>query len=185
MSAGAMVALTISIDSWFWGEVCWPEIDVLRFNTVQNRSSAWGVLPWHWYFTYAVPRTFTTLVPLLVTGLRGMVRPKTKQLAVIAFLYIGLYSFLPHKELRFLFPVLPVLTIIAAVGGNCWYIRATTKRGLKTVTFTIAVIAAISLGLSVASVGISSTNYPGAEAVKFLRMPEVMPGPVHISVYPA
>ena len=34
----------------------WPEGVVLFFNTVANRSSEWGVLSWHWYFSNALPK---------------------------------------------------------------------------------------------------------------------------------
>ncbi len=34
----------------------WPEGVVLFFNTVENRSSEWGVMAWHWYFTNALPK---------------------------------------------------------------------------------------------------------------------------------
>eukprot|EP01084_Bolivina_argentea_P089486 161468_1 len=48
------IALSLCIDSWFWNgyqSPKWPEFQVLLYNTLQNRSSNWGVSPWHEYFT--------------------------------------------------------------------------------------------------------------------------------------
>jgi len=53
------LALTLTIDSYFWNQrLMWPELRVLLFNTVQNRSHEWGVSPWHWYFTSSLPKSF-------------------------------------------------------------------------------------------------------------------------------
>ena len=34
----------------------WPEGVVLFFNTVENKSSQWGVMSTHWYFSNALPK---------------------------------------------------------------------------------------------------------------------------------
>lgn len=48
-----------------------PELQVLLYNTVENRSSDWGESEWHWYFTSALPKILLTAVflfPLAIFG---------------------------------------------------------------------------------------------------------------------
>ena len=54
LSGMVSLGLTVLIDSLFWQRYVWPEGVVLFFNTVQNRSSEWGIMPWHWYFSNAL-----------------------------------------------------------------------------------------------------------------------------------
>lgn len=129
--------LTVAVDTYFWRQVLWPEGMVLFFNTVQNKSSHWGTLPWHWYFTNALPKSLHVCVPLGLYGALGgtalRVRPEAVRSGPLvtlvvaphaklcyyvlpALAYVALYSWLPHKELRFVFPALPLFTMAAAVG---------------------------------------------------------------------
>lgn len=61
------IALTVSIDSFFWKRWLWPEWEVAAFNALANggtNSSQWGVSPWHWYVTNALPRSLLLSFPL-------------------------------------------------------------------------------------------------------------------------
>jgi hypothetical protein len=82
-----------------------------------------GTSPWHWYATSALPRTLLAcglFVPVGALSRKGAVagvldaRVAPFLLPVAAF--VGLYSFLPHKELRFLLPSAPLLYLVAAHG---------------------------------------------------------------------
>lgn len=125
------LAATVAIDSVFWRRLLWPEGEVLFFNTIANRSAEYGVEPWHWYATSALPRAMLTAVAFLPLGLLGGARrgrgapppppPRLTDARVAEFVlpgiaFVCLYSVLPHKELRFLLPGLPLLQLGAAAG---------------------------------------------------------------------
>ena len=85
-----------------------------------------GTQPMYWYFTSAFPRGLLTALPMCVIGLfrvsRGFLR-RTPEIdrdilffLLPAIVFVLLYSILPHKELRFVMPVFPVFTAVAAVG---------------------------------------------------------------------
>ncbi|KAJ3084996.1 dolichyl-P-Man:Man(7)GlcNAc(2)-PP-dolichol alpha-1,6-mannosyltransferase [Quaeritorhiza haematococci] len=160
-------ALTIAIDSYFWAEPwLWPELRVFLFNTYQNRSSEWGTSPFHAYFTTLLPRIApVSYVWVLYTGLRyGRDSSKVRRFLLPCLIFVFLYSFLPHKEWRFVFYVVPVFNAIAGYGIartsstiEKWWNR------LLLVTVYLMVLA--SCCLSMVSLYISRFNYPGGEAL--------------------
>ncbi|EEP75775.1 conserved hypothetical protein [Uncinocarpus reesii 1704] len=57
--SGVLIALLVSvpIDSFFWQRFpLWPELSAFFYNVVSGKASDWGVHPWHFYLTSAIPR---------------------------------------------------------------------------------------------------------------------------------
>lgn len=55
-------------------------------------------MPWHWYWTSALPRGLLASLPLSVAG--AVLEPKIRPYAVAVTSFVALYSCLGHKEVR-------------------------------------------------------------------------------------
>jgi len=97
-----------------WGGWFHSALKYLDFNLVQGRAAAWGVSPWPYYL-----QTLRGAMPLLapVIGLLALLAWRRATFVFVAALaFLVLHSMIPHKELRFVLPVLPLLFALAAAG---------------------------------------------------------------------
>uniref|UniRef100_A0A1I7X4Z6 Mannosyltransferase n=1 Tax=Heterorhabditis bacteriophora TaxID=37862 RepID=A0A1I7X4Z6_HETBA len=84
----------------------------LSFNVLKGGSAHFGVHPWHWYFTMGLTSVLTVQLVPIILGIFSPQRPGALLLCTAVF-YIGFHSFLPHKEQRFLLPIIPFLCVYA------------------------------------------------------------------------
>ena len=77
-----------------------------------RRSSEWGTMPLHWYFTSALPRTLLAGLPLAALGVA--LERRVRGVLACVLLYIAAYSLLPHKEVRHAQSVSPLMHSSAA-----------------------------------------------------------------------
>ncbi|KAL8376144.1 hypothetical protein RB595_007315 [Gaeumannomyces hyphopodioides] len=173
ISAATALLVSVPLDSYFWQRPLWPELWGFYYNAVLGSSSNWGVSPWHWYFTSALPRILLNPVaPLLaVLALRQPGTHRAVRLLVWPnVLFVAVYSLQPHKEARFIFYVAPPLTAAAALGAAfVWERRAKAPAtwGLAAAAAGLSVLACFAASTSMLL--LSSLNYPGGEALDFLR----------------
>lgn len=178
-AAVAAALASIVVDSLFWRRLCYPELEVFYYNAVLGKSSAWGTLPAHYYFSTALPRALGGALPLALAGAAAHPRDVAPSL-LPAVLFVAIYSFLPHKELRFVFYALPAFNIAAAVGMDAarrYAVRLFRKRRRPAVVLALAGTVAACVGgsalMTSVSVAASAQNYPGGEALARLQAREL------------
>lgn len=129
----AVVFASMCIDFAVTGRWYFPFLTFLTYNLVFGIANFYGNSAWHYHLTQSIPILLTTSIPYFVPSLRsslhralqrvppGKERKPTyvqdcrMQLLTSAILFtLTIWSFIGHKEWRFLHPLLPILLLYPA-----------------------------------------------------------------------
>lgn len=113
------------VDRLFYGVWTFPPLKFLYFNVAQSLSVFYGQNDIHYYLSQGFPLLLTTALPFTLTGLyRVITRPLSatsnwqthmlSQLALICMVMPLALSLISHKEVRFVYPLLPSLHVLSA-----------------------------------------------------------------------
>lgn len=169
VGAAVGTALSVTVDSVFWQKwPSFPELDGFVFNVLHGNSSQWGVEPWGAYFSVHLRNLLANpfIYPLAILGYSFT--PRNLQiLGVASVLYIAIYSFQPHKELRFIIYVAPVFTALAARALDYFYVTQ-FRKSVVVRLFYVVVAASTFVFIAVAylKAKVSALNYPGGYALR-------------------
>ncbi|MBA2304611.1 MAG: hypothetical protein H0W08_18540, partial [Acidobacteria bacterium] len=109
-TALAVVGISAAADAWYWGSPMSSVAAAIDYTLVQRQSSRGYEPPWE--YLWIIPAWSTFLFVALAIGGSARRHPDSWWLWVP----IALLSLLPHKESRYLIPMMPFLSIASARG---------------------------------------------------------------------
>lgn len=119
-----VLGTSLAIDRLYYGTWTFPPFKFLYFNIAQSLSVFYGRNDWHYYLSQGLPLLLTTALPFAIVGvyqaLMGVDYPPShrralikRQLAVVCLFVPFVMSLIAHKEVRFIYPLLPALHVLA------------------------------------------------------------------------
>jgi hypothetical protein len=97
-----------------WGSWFHSAIAYLDANLVQGRSSQWGTSPVTYYPVVLIESMGAAGLLMLLLAAAAVRR--SPALLALAVAFAAAHTLIPHKELRFLLPDLPLICALAALG---------------------------------------------------------------------
>jgi phosphatidylinositol glycan class B len=107
------IMIGILIDYWYYSEWTFTIWNYLKVNLLEGKTSDFGIQPW-WYYVKEIvvkgvpPFSLVILFSMILVWLKY---PK-HVLTWILIPYVAIHTFIGHKELRFLFPLVNILPFL-------------------------------------------------------------------------
>lgn len=122
LTGGAILAVSVSADRAFYESWILPPLRFLQFNLVQSLAVFYGRNRPDYYLTEGLPLLLTTALPFAAVGHWQALRRQSEHsersigftLATAVLATVSALSLISHKEVRFIYPLLPMLHVLAA-----------------------------------------------------------------------
>ncbi|XP_028257457.1 GPI alpha-1,2-mannosyltransferase 3 isoform X2 [Parambassis ranga] len=137
------VLMSTGIDCVFYEKWTLVQYNFIKFNIFHGVADFYGSHPWHWYFTQGFAVVIGPHLPFFLHGCTLAFRRYKVFLAAVVWTLI-IYSLLPHKEFRFIYPVLPFCMFFC--GTSLAHLKA-WRRPAATVLLVANLVPALYTGL--------------------------------------
>lgn len=117
--AGTVPAFVIGLlaDGALYGKWLFPAWNYLKINIFEGAAATFGVEPFWWYFPEFLMKIFHPVgIALLVLAYFGFQKTKMNPWIWAMIPFVLVHCLIGHKEMRFLFPAVTALLVMAAAG---------------------------------------------------------------------
>ena len=171
--------LSTFVDRLYYEQWTFPPLRFLYFNIAQSLAVFYGKNDWHYYLSQGYPLLLTTFLPFGCIGIWQSLFPPERppeylndststktikyQIATMVVLVPSVLSFISHKEVRFVYPILPLLHILAAVPFTTFFLPGVSLAIPRTSRFTAKrLLLALLLIVNVTIAFVTTTSHQTA-----------------------
>ncbi|CAG99700.1 putative glycosylphosphatidylinositol-alpha 1,2 mannosyltransferase [Kluyveromyces lactis] len=168
------ISTNLCIDYYFYGYITIPVLKFIKFNCTSSLSKFYGVAPWNFHVFQSLPIVAGYSLPLLIHSffcsltkkrfLSPLVNPFL-QIKTVVLLNVILYSLIPHKEFRFIYPLQPFFIILSVFDGIWLLQKYGSTATTRTMEFFSQVMWILPVVSMVASMLLSTLHESGTVAV--------------------
>ncbi|XP_055690677.1 GPI mannosyltransferase 3 [Lutzomyia longipalpis] len=148
-------ALGTGIDYLGHGSLIFTPLRFFKLNVLQNIGSFYGSQPWYWYFVTGLPLVLGIgTLPFLLSVADTFKNLSTagsrrKILLISIATTLAVFSAIPHKEFRFILPILPMCLYLIADSLSRW-----SRKASSTLIWTVVVALLVGNALPAGYLGL-------------------------------
>lgn len=143
-------------DRLYFGEWTFPPYQMLYFNLSQDLAVFYGEMDWHYYLSQGVTQLTMTFLPFALVGLYKATTSHNpaatalqsnilRTLSFTIITTITTLSVISHKEVRFIYPLLPTLHIFAAPSFAAFFTSSPGQQPSQAKTALLAGLLFVNL----------------------------------------
>ena len=124
--AGGLTAVVVAypLTYWLYGEWTLPAYNYFAANLIEGRAAGYGTLPWYGYFELVVLRGIPPLGLLYLGGtIVFLMMYRRDPVSWMVAVFVLVHMVLARKDIRFLFPLIPLLPVLLAGTGSVANLR--------------------------------------------------------------
>ncbi|KAG9593480.1 glycosyltransferase family 22 protein, partial [Aureobasidium melanogenum] len=146
ISGASIVAISLASDRLYYGDWTFPPLRFIHFNVVQSLAVFYGRNRPDYYLTEGLPLLLTTTLPFAIWGL-------TRPLVISVCIFVTIMSLIGHKEVRFIYPLLPGLLVLTAGPFSQFFSPLLSPRlAVKKILLLVFVAINVTLALYISQV---------------------------------
>ncbi|WBW75177.1 pig-B [Schizosaccharomyces osmophilus] len=132
----AIFIFNVLVDRYVYGRFVFPIVSFFNFNVTSGLSSLYGVNSSHYYLSQAIPIICGGYIVFLLLSF------DLQAIFAVGFILLP-YSFIAHKEFRFVYPLSPI--ILSAIGNGLASVSSKWIRRAFVIISTVHIGVAIVL----------------------------------------